>query len=140
MRYAKGICWIGDCRIPANWKEERPESWFNSGKSKSGNATYDGNLKTLTGTTCGERLHDEGRFTPNLLVCDDMLNDGVVTQYNKTREDKGNYLGGHRKEYVGTTDNDVVKQIKGQFFNDKGTNSRYYDLDKWFDKIIDEIQ
>jgi hypothetical protein len=68
-----------------------------------------------------------------------MLNDGVITQYNKTREDKGNYLGGHRKEYVGTTDNDIVKQIKGQFFSDKGTNSRYYDLDKWFDNIIDSL-
>ena len=140
MRYAKGVMWLDDCRIPTNWEEERPPSWFNSGKSQSGEPTYGGNLKSLTTSTIGERLNTQGRFTPNLLVCDDMLNDGVITQYNKTREDKGNYLGGHRKEYVGTTDNDVVKQIKGQFFSDKGSNSRYYDLDKWFDKVIDEIQ
>ena len=30
--------------------------------------------------------------------------------------------------------------MKGVQYNDKGTNSRYYDLDKWFDKVIDEIQ
>ena len=132
--------WLDDCRIPTNWEEERPPSWFNSGKSQSGEPTYGGNLKSLTTSTIGERLNTQGRFTPNLLVCDDMLNDGVITQYNKTREDKGNYLGGHRKEYVGTTDNDIVKQIKGQFFSDKGSNSRYYDLDKWFDKVIDEIR
>ena len=129
MRYSKGIMWLDDCRIPF----------------------VDVNENTIRKTTrCGlfnmtdidERINGntQGRFTPNLLVCDDMLNDGVITQYNKTREDKGNYLGGHRKEYVGTTDNDVVKQIKGQFFSDKGSNSRYYDLDKWFDKVIDEIQ
>ena len=140
MRYAKGVMWLDDCRIPTNWEEERPPSWFNSGKSQSGEPTYGGNLKSLTTSTIGERLNTQGRFTPNLLVCDDMLNDGVITQYNKTREDKGNYLGGHRKEYVGTTDNDIVKQIKGQFFSDKGSNSRYYDLDKWFDNVIDEIQ
>jgi hypothetical protein len=23
--------------------------------------------------------------------------------------------------------------------NDKGTNSRYYDLDKWFDKVINNL-
>jgi hypothetical protein len=39
------------------------------------------------------------------------------------------------------TSRDIVgkrKDIGG--FSDKGTNSRYYDLDKWFDKVIDEIQ
>lgn len=58
---------IDGCRVPANWKEERPESWFNSGKSKSGNPTYDGNLKSLTESTVGERLNDAGRFPANLI-------------------------------------------------------------------------
>lgn len=58
---------IDGCRVPANWKEERPESWFNSGKSKSGEPTYGGNLKTLTETTLGERLNDAGRFPANLV-------------------------------------------------------------------------
>ena len=132
MRYAKGVCWIGDCRIPFV-----DEGDIKSATPGSLNATGE---FSLFGLKSGNELDKQGRFTPNLLVCDDMLNDGVITQYNKTREDKGNYLGGHRKEYVGTTDNDIVKQIKGQFFSDKGSNSRYYDLDKWFDKIIDEIR
>ena len=128
--------WLDDCRIPFVDVNENTKRSI-SGHQKvygSGNEIY------YPINTDTQQDRDKGRFTPNLLVCDDMLNDGVITQYNKTREDKGNYLGGHRKEYVGTTDNDVVKQIKGQFFNDKGTNSRYYDLDKWFDKVIDEIR
>ena len=134
MRYSKGIMWLDDCRIPFlkdegyNYKNGPLGNSFSVGEQPDGKRIEPVESNPL------------GRFTPNLLVCDDMLNDGVITQYNKTREDKGNYLGGHRKEYVGTTDNDVVKQIKGQFFSDKGTNSRYYDLDKWFDKVIDEIR
>ena len=125
--------WLDDCRIPFVGTDttnagKRTCNIFETEYQSGGNGSPD------------YETNPKGRFTPNLLVCDDMLNDGVITQYNKTREDKGNYLGGHRKEYVGTTDNDIVKQIKGQFFSDKGSNSRYYDLDKWFDKVIDEIQ
>jgi hypothetical protein len=140
MKYSKGIMWLDDCRIPYQngIENEFSESYLKSGHNKSqGNDLI---LNISGNKRDGVYVNQQGRFTPNLLVCDDMLNDGVITQYNKTREDKGNYLGGHRKEYVGTTDNDIVKQIKGQFFSDKGSNSRYYDLDKWFDKVIDEIQ
>jgi len=136
MKYSKGVMWLDDTRIPFVDDNE------NTKRSISGHQKVYGSgaeIHYLINTDT-QQDRDKGRFTPNLLVSDDMLNDGVITQYNKTREDKGNYLGGHRKEYVGTTDNDIVKQIKGQFFSDKGSNSRYYDLDKWFDKVIDEIQ
>jgi hypothetical protein len=131
MTHSKGISWIDDCRIPfvdekinfdrprvrekKEWVYELGITWENPDVKE---------------------YNTQGRFPANLLVCDDMLNDGNIIQYNKNRTDNGTYLGGHRKEYVGTDDNDVVKQIKGQFFNDKGSNSRYYDIDKWFDKII----
>ena len=139
MRYSKGIMWLDDCRIPfvdeVSIKISGDRKHLQKWKERDGRTPR--NIDEIENTPYE---NTQGRFTPNLLVCDDMLNDGVITQYNKTREDKGNYLGGHRKEYVGTTDNDIVKQIKGQFFSDKGSNSRYYDLDKWFDKVIDEIQ
>jgi len=81
----------------------------------------------------------KGRFTPNLLCMDDVLNDGNIIQYNKTRVDNGSYLGGHREEFVGTDNNPIVNKIKGQFFSDKGSNSRYYDLDLWFDKMLEKL-
>ena len=131
--------WLDDCRIPFVDSDKETINFDRPRVRASVNEDWI--LKQAHDYTNPEHkeYNQQGRFTPNLLVCDDMLNDGIITQYNKTREDKGNYLGGHRKEYVGTTDNDVVKQIKGQFFSDKGSNSRYYDLDKWFDKVIDNL-
>lgn len=66
LKWGVGGINIDECRIPANWKEERPESWFNSGTSKGG-STYGGNLKTITDTTVGDRLNDGGRFPANLI-------------------------------------------------------------------------
>jgi hypothetical protein len=128
--YSKGISWFDDCRIP----------FVDGGWGTRHNKEYP-EWKGAKNFTHPEQILSQdtrGRFPANLLVCDDMLNDGNIIQYNKNRTDNGTYLGGHRKEYVGTDDNDVVKQIKGQFFNDKGTNSRYYNIDKWFDNIISE--
>jgi hypothetical protein len=128
MKYSKGICWLDDTRIPTNWEEERPPSWFNSGKSQSGEPTYGGNLKSLTTSTIGERLNTQGRFTPNLLVCDDMLNDGTITKATAAgKKGKSGFVNGYE-----SGDYDIP-------YGDKGTNSRYYDLDKWFDKVIDNL-
>jgi len=130
MRYSKGIMWLDDCRIP--YVNETPNI---GGRAKHTRGEGYG-FEAL-----GENIeaNQQGRFTPNLLVCDDMLNDGSVVQYNKTRVDNGSYLGGHREEFVGTDNNPIVNKIKGQFFSDKGTNSRYYDLDLWFDKMIEKL-
>jgi site-specific DNA-methyltransferase (adenine-specific) len=67
LEYGVGGINIDGCRIATDWKAERPESWFNSGKSISGEPTYGGNLKTLTETTLGERLNDGGRFPANII-------------------------------------------------------------------------
>ena len=123
MKYAKGIMWLDDCRIPFvdegdnNTTRERYDTIGYGSKMNNGWGSMDDSAK-------------QGRFTPNLLVCDDMLNDGNVS---KT-----------------TQKNKVVKNTTQMFnystqreypeINDKGTNSRYYDLDKWFDKMIDEIR
>jgi hypothetical protein len=122
---------LDDTRIPTNWEEERPPSWFNSGKSQSGEPTYGGNLKSLTTSTIGERLNTQGRFTPNLLVCDDMLNDGIKP--NKGHRSKSKVtgygeFGGGKSEYHGI----------GEYM-EVDSKSRYYDLDKWFDKVIDNL-
>ena len=133
MRYSKGIMWLDDCRIPFlqdegyEYKNGALGNSFSVGKEPDGKRTEPVESNPL------------GRFTPNLLVCDDALNDGNIVQYNKTRKDNGSYLGGHREEFVGTENNPIVNKIKGQFFSDKGTNSRYYDLDLWFEKMIDGL-
>ena len=138
MKYAKGKMWLDDCRIPTNWEEERPPSWFNSGKSQSGEPTYGGNLKSLTTSTIGERLNNQGRFTPNLLVCDDMLNDGSV--YKSGDGKSGMKLINHNvNNFAVGEDCSFHKESKTIHYGDTGSSSRYYDLDKWFDNVIDNL-
>ena len=122
--YSKGISWFDDCRIPfvdENINFERPrvrekKEWV-----------YE--LGITWENPDVKEYNTKGRFPANLLVCDDMLNDGVISKSVKGNERKvkliGSFGGGH------TNDNNE--------YNDKGSNSRYYDIDKWFDKIISDV-
>ena len=134
MNYSKGITWFDDCRIPfveadSNINFDRPrlrekKDWVYD----LGTKWEDPNVK---------EYNNQGRFPANLLCSDDMLNDGNIIQYNKNRKDNGTYLGGHREVYVG--EGEIKKKVKGDFYSDKGSNSRYYDIDKWFEKMLNEL-
>ena len=114
--------WLDDCRIPFvdenTSRKQTPVSvevygWANH---KGLIGSFDDSAK-------------QGRFTPNLLVCDDMLNDGTITKATAAgKKGKSGFVNGYE-----SGDYDIP-------YGDKGTNSRYYDLDLWFDKVIDEIQ
>jgi hypothetical protein len=132
MRYAKGICWIGDCRIPFVDEGDIPNDMDKT--------HLDGrNFYTQVYNGFMYNQNTQGRFTPNLLVCDDMLNDGNIY---KSGDGSGNMElininDAHHFSYENP--NRKITKMKGVQYNDKGTNSRYYDLDKWFDKIIDNL-
>ena len=119
--YSKGISWINDCRIPF---VDEGDAW----KGRIG-----GFQDLYVGGTCKKHNEDNtrGRFPANILVCDDMLNDGVIKSSKKTSGIT-----------YGLFPNTIVQQKKYEKdyergFDDKGTNSRYYDIDKWFDKILE---
>ena len=116
--------WLDDCRIP--FVDENEHILKYSGYSQgtyqtNGNGLFYGDKATS---------NQQGRFTPNLLVCDDMLNDGVITKQSKRTYKPTEHTG----SLFGNS-----TQAHGVGIGDKGTNSRYYDLDKWFDKMIDEL-
>ena len=124
MRYSKGICWIGDCRIPFVDNNEIPK------KSNDGFKNWASYYQREWEGSKDLIPNQQGRFTPNLLVCDDMLNDGVITKQSKRTykptENMGSLFGNS-------------PQAHGVGIGDSGSSSRYYDLDKWFDKIIDSL-
>ena len=120
MKYSKGIMWLDDCRIPF------VENDIPSGGYGSATITY-GNAYEYNGGA-GQTKHN-GRFTPNLLVCDDMLNDGSITSKGKMKL--------HRMSGWGIEQQ--IKKNAAKYQGDKGTNSRYYDLDLWFDKMLDGL-
>ena len=137
MKYSKGVSWVDDTRIPYIDEGDKTKPDYvnkiqNTEKHTSGAMT--GGINKI------QVCNDKGRFTPNLLVCDDMLNDGIIY---KSGDGSGNMElininDAHHFSYENP--NRKITKMKGVQYNDKGTNSRYYDLDKWFDKIIDEIQ
>ncbi len=125
MKYSKGICWLDDTRIP--FVDEVRTIPVHSDDKKT-----DGTLFGLHPTIQHKReITTQGRFTPNLLVCDDMLNDGIKP--NKGHRSKSKVtgygeFGGGKSEYHGI----------GEYM-EVDSKSRYYDLDKWFDNIIDSL-
>ena len=130
MKYSKGIMWLHDCRIPFVDETEKEGVCKSDKEITKDNELFKGRYeyKRTGGDT-------KGRFTPNLLVCDDMLNDGSITETNTaiikpSNNSNSNILGGGK----GIPPTKERKQN-----GDKGTNSRYYDLDKWFDKVIDGL-
>ena len=135
MKYAKGIMWLDDCRIPfvdeGDIKSQARA--FTDGSSSHKGQAWNNHLGWEGSKGEANPTNTQGRFTPNLLVCDDMLNDGSSSQYGK----KVNYNNSTFKEGLYGFE---CKAEAPFMYGDKGTNSRYYDLDKWFDKIIDEIR
>jgi hypothetical protein len=130
MKYSKGICWLDDTRIPFVDSDKETINFDRPRIREKKDWVYD--LGTTWENPDVKEYNTQGRFTPNLLVCDDMLNDGSITsQSSGVRKNPGIKTDGW---YNGHNDK---KPIMTQ--GDKGSSSRYYDLDKWFDKIIDSL-
>lgn len=120
--YSKGISWIDDCRIPfvdgdTTSAGKRTCNIFETEYKSGGNGSPD----YITDV--------RGRFPANILVSDDMLNDG--NKPNKGHRSKSKVsgygeFGGGKSEYHGI----------GEYM-DVDSTSRYYDIDKWFDKILE---
>jgi hypothetical protein len=126
MRYSKGIMWLDDCRIPFV-DNDIPSGGYGKATIGYGNE-YE--YKGGAGKT-----EQQGRFTPNLLVCDDMLNDGSVSKSQRGRNDVG------KPTYTGNSllNSKTIMNNTDRGFDDKGSNSRYYDLDLWFDKMLERL-
>ncbi len=69
MKYAKGIMWLDDCRIP--FVDEKVPRLNISYEHKTNNNFGGGDDKRHR-TSTQSISEGQGRFTPNLLVCDDM--------------------------------------------------------------------
>lgn len=134
MNYSKGICWIDDCRIPFV-DDTDLNNTINAKYSidKNTDQSKDWGTKKI-----GNVSKPEGRFPANLLVSDDMLNDGSMGKGQKNpRIQKGNSRYGENNFTNGGLY--VPDGHISPTYNDKGSNSRYYDIDIWFNNLINNI-
>ena len=130
MKNGKGITWLDDCRIPYENKDDKSESQNKQSDDRGG---FHGENTGVYSS--GEQIgynKPDGRFAANLIVQDDVLNDG------KNR--KGGTSNGDAK--VGTkTDKAVTPLNRGTLIsrNDEGSFSRFYDLDAWWKSQIHKL-
>ena len=116
--WSKGISWIDDCRIPFVDEKDIPNDMDKRHLTSDRIFLEREGYKPFL-----YQQNTQGRFPANILVSDDMLNDGSMSKTNN-----------------GKRDNKITQMFYGKgehyYTGDKGTNSRYYDIDKWFDKIL----
>lgn len=127
LKNGKGISWLDACRIPyesdgniaSNPLKRKNEGYTHTHGIDENPANY--SLKKDAGNI---HINPVGRFPANLLVSDDVLNDGK--DY-----DKGGDI---------SNKNIMSNQVFGKYdkprtweaYGDSGSYSRYFDLDKWW--------
>jgi hypothetical protein len=123
--YSKGISWINDVRIPFvdNIDLEQKQNQKTNGDKYGGGKGFHKEPIIM------QMYKPQGRFPANLLVSDDMLNDGVISKTNT----KGQ-IRSEKRNWNYTSVDDYTKM---SVINDKGSNSRFYDIDRWFNNLID---
>jgi site-specific DNA-methyltransferase (adenine-specific) len=132
-----GGTWLDHCRIPYksedDFKNSSRPNWRNHKTALSGEKHTSG-AKT-GGINYQHITNNDGRFPANLLCSDDVLNDGIKTGAGITGSGITNNL--KSKDYDNSSYHMNYRGVRG--YGDSGSFSRYFDLDAWFSKRIDEL-
>ena len=128
MKNGKGVTWLDDCRIPYKNEDDQSESQNKQSDDRGG---FHGENTGVYSS--GEQIgydKPDGRFAANLIVQDDVLNDGVKRSKGK-HTDSGSASGGIWQESTG--------KPAGRTYGDEGSFSRFYDLDSWWKSQIHKL-
>jgi DNA modification methylase len=129
LKNGKGVTWLDEGRIPFKGDDyEYPKG--------PGGSLGDGNIygvaKDKTRTE-PYRSNEKGRFPANLLVSDDVLNDGTDwTAGGGFPSDIGPKTRGIYGEYQGLKRDPFC-------YGDEGSFSRYFSLDAWWERKVSEL-
>jgi len=126
----KGVTWLDDARVPFE-RSDIPQDFGH----KTQNPQPMDWEKPLTMEKWSPQ---NGRFPANLLVSDNALNDGTTHTSGKNPPVRTKivnstiYGGGKGLEFEPTGKVET-------FYGDSGSFSRYFDLDKWWEKKLGEL-
>lgn len=128
LKNGKGVTWLGDGRISYENEKDRVKDGIRKAGSELGQASgwnAHKNRDTVREANCN------GRFPANLLISDDVLNDGKITKSGKdaVRRQEGMFIEHH----LGGIGNPQV------YHPDSGSFSRYFSLDSWWKKKLSEL-
>jgi len=127
LKNRKGITWLDDGRIP--YENEDNIVAKNPHTSRANQRAYS--------DIYGEYQPSDyelptGRFPANLLVSDDVLNDGKITRTDSGGVRKASNEFGQDSGWNDHKNKDTIRQE----ISDSGSFSRYFDLDKWAQKTF----
>ena len=132
LKNGHGVTWLDDARIPFQNEDDIDKA--------TPFAPEKINISIFGGD--GERgcalPNLEGRFPANLLVSDDILNDGTTTQSNIrpiSKTELSNPEGTKQADIYGK----YGQQLTVRGCEDEGSFSRYFDLDKWFAEAVKKL-
>ena len=130
LKNGKGITWLDDGRIPyqsdsdkngAIWGKDAEISVYGWAGGKDHKGENDGRLSS-----------DKGRFPANLLVQDNVLDNGIIS---KSGGVGGRSMHGRGEGYGFKPMGDASPELP----SDEGSLSRYFSLDAWYAKNIEEL-
>ena len=131
MKNGKGVTWLDDCRIPYQSEKDLKSATFGTqtdikNNNFNNNRPSDGHVfaKDVEG-------NPDGRFAANLIVQDDVLNDG---KNRKTTWISDKHQNNRNGDFLGS-----MKHPGNQGYNDEGSFSRFYDLDSWWKSQIHKL-
>lgn len=123
-----GGSWLDDARIPHSEPQKTTRR-----KPREAQVFTDKNCGFKSENLTNASASPDGRFPANLLVSDDILNDGIERKsgnwIKNSQKNKGTYNLGLKDEYDRSYHN-----------GDSGSFSRYFDLDIWFDNLPESVQ
>ena len=135
LKNGKGITWLDDGRIPYEVSSDaatnplfRLQNGYkiNHGKDVNGTSYR---LKHENGVM---NINESGRFPANLLVQDNVLDNGIIS---KSGGVGGRSMHGRGEGYGFRPMGDASPELP----SDEGSLSRYFSLDAWYSKNIDEL-
>lgn len=124
----KGITWLDAGRIPYESDDDKEEQSAKNPHTVHAHNDVLGDFSMCT----GEWVQPTGRFAPNLLCSDDVLNDG-----NLTKSSGGVNVGGLGENIYGHFALEKIPAGSGGY-GDSGSFSRYFSLDAWAEKNLPE--
>ena len=133
LENGKGITWLDDGRIPYQSDKDRDSAIFGTQTDIRGN-NYNTNRPSEGNIFNRDVLSSEsGRFPANLLVQDKAIDTGIITKSTPSIQPPDNKGG--------TGNSLVFKHPNGSVvpYDDSGDLSRYFDLDMWYSKNIEEL-
>ncbi len=129
LRWGTGAINIDACRIPFKSEKDKDGAAVGFEHGISSKGSLEGWKREAHLEYSVNPPSSKGRFPANLLVSDDVLNDGEVSKsgliepHHKTGDSEGNHYNygiyGERKA------------IPQSSYGDEGSKSRYFDLDAW---------